>query len=120
MTAWTVLTPLQGTPLDGTSQNWMGASTCVTDKIQTFKSDGTFLHEKASTCNNDSDYNGIWTLSENRKVINVKYVGSGYADFNYNIIELTSSKLKVQRMERTGVGGSQIMELLMQYEFEPK
>ena len=54
------------------------------------------------------------------KSLNVKYVGGGYVDFKYNIIELTNTKLKVQRLEQTGVGSSQIMELLMQYEFEPK
>ena len=120
MTTWTVLTPLQGTPLEGVSTNWMGASACVSDKIQTFNLNGTFLHEKATTCPNDTDFNGVWTLSNNNKTVNVKYVGNGYADFSYNIIELTISKLKVQRLERSAIPNSQTMDLLMQYEFEPR
>ena len=120
MTEWTVLTPLSGTPLDGTSQNWMGANLCVTEKIQTFKLDGTFIHEKTTTCVNDNDFTGLWTLSDNNKVVNVNYVGGGYVNFKYNIVEITTSNLKVQRLQRTGVGGSQFMDLLMQYVFEPR
>ncbi len=119
MTAWTVLTPLQGTVLAGVSQNWMGASACVSDKIQTFKLGGVFIHEQAVTCTNDRDYNGSWTLSDNNKSIHVKYTGGGYPDFRYTIIELTNMSLKVQRLERSVVPGGE-MDLLMQYEFQPQ
>src|SRR5688572_7107461 len=72
MSAWTVLTPLEGTPLDGTSTNWMGANDCYSGRIQIFKPGGIFIHEKASICINDTDYTGLWTLSEKNKAINVK------------------------------------------------
>ena len=117
MTAWSVLTPLQGTPLEGVSTNWMGASACVSDKIQMFNRDGSFLHAKAATCNGDSDYNGVWSLSDNNTKVNVKYVGGGLADFSYKIIELNVLKLKVQRLERTATSGGE-MNLLMEYEFQ--
>jgi hypothetical protein len=119
MTGWIVLTPLQGTLLDGISQNWMGASACVSDKIQAFKPGGIFLHEQAVTCSNDRDYNGTWTLSDDYKTINVQYTGGGYPDFKYTIIALTNLLLKVQRQERSGVPGGE-MDLLMQYEFQPQ
>ncbi len=119
MTGWKVLTPLQGTPLAGVSTDWMGASACVSDKIQVFNKDGSFLHTQATTCVGDSDYKGVWTFSDNNTVINVKYVGSGYADFSYKIIGLSVLQLKVQRLEQTSTSGGE-MTLLMEYEFQPQ
>ena len=117
MTGWTVLTPLEGTPLAGVSTNWMGASACVSDKIQRFNKDGSFLHAQASTCTGDRDYNGVWTFSDNNTTVNVKYVGGGYADFSYKIMELNVLKLRVHKLEKTSTSGGE-MSLLMEYEFQ--
>ena len=115
MTNRTVLTPLAGTPFEGMPTNWFGGNPCISDKIQTFQPDGTFLHEKANTCTNDVQYKGTWMLTANNKNIDIKYTGGGYEDFNYILIELTSSKLKVQKIESVGA-----YHLLIMYEFVPK
>ncbi len=93
--------------------------------IWTYKSDGTFLNEPAGSCvpgtaNGIDTLRGKWTLVDNNMTINVVYIGGGFADFQFKIIELTPIKMLVQRVERTGVGGSQIMDLRNQYEFQPK
>ena len=120
MTAWTVLTPFEGTPLQGLSTDWFDASPCVADAISTFKIGGTFTLQTVATCNFQDTYNGVWALSNNSKVINVTFIGSGYSDFSYTIVELTSSKLIVTRLEKTGLENSEVMDLLMRYEFVPK
>jgi hypothetical protein len=125
MTARTILTPFQGTPLDGLSNNWYSPGTCYSDIIWTYQKDGNFLNEPSGSCvpgtaNGIDTLRGKWSLVENNKTIKVQYISGGFVDFEFKIIELTSTKMVVQRTERTGVGGSQIMDLLNQYEFQPK
>lgn len=125
MTARIILTPFQGTPLDGLSNNWYSPGTCYSDIIWTYKKDGNFLNEPSGSCvpgtaNGIDTLYGKWNLVENNKTIKVQYIGGGFADFEFKIIELNSTKMVVQRIERTNVGGSQTMDLLNQYEFQPK
>ena len=130
MTAWTILTPFKGTPLEGTSNDWYSSGDCYSDMIWTYKKDGTFLNEPAGSCvpgtaaGIDTLY-GKWSLLNNSKTIKVDYTRGGFANFEFKIIELTPTKLIVQRVERTGIGAVQIsdfklMDLLNQYEFIPK
>lgn len=130
MTARTILTPFQGTPLEGTSNNWYSPGTCYSDIIWTYKRDGTFLNEPAGSCvpgtaaGIDTMY-GKWFLINDSKTIKVDYTRGGFANFEFKIIELTQTKLVVQRVERTGIAGAQVsdyreMDLLNQYEFIPK
>ncbi|MCF8342496.1 MAG: lipocalin family protein [Chitinophagaceae bacterium] len=125
MTNWTILTPFQGTPLQGLSNNWYSPGGCYSDMIWTYKRDGSFQNEPPVSCgpgtaNGIDTFRGNWTLIDNSKTIKVQYIGGGPADFEFKIIEITTTKMVVQRVERTGVGGSQIMDLLSQYEFQPK
>ena len=130
MTARTILTSLQGTPLEGYSNNWYSSGTCYSDIIWTYKKDGTFLNEPAGSCvpgtaaGIDTMY-GKWSLTNNSQTIKVDYTGGGFANFEFKIIELTPTKMVVQRIERTGIAGAQVsdyreMDLLNQYEFMPK
>jgi hypothetical protein len=112
-----VLTPLQGTALEGVSTNWMGASACRTDKVQRFEAGGLFIHKKAATCTNDAEYRGTWTLSNKNKKINVQYAGGGPGNFTYTIIALSPRTLTVQQLERTLTSAGPL-DLLMQFEFE--
>jgi len=120
MTAWTVLTPFEGTPLQGVSTDWFDANPCVADAISTFIIDRTFTLQTVATCNFQDTYYAVWTLSNNSKVINVTFTHGGYSDFSYTIVELTASKLIVTRLEKTGLPNSEVMDLLMRYEFVPK
>ena len=98
--------------------------------IWTYKKDGTFLNEPAVSCvpgtNSGIDtLCGKWSLLNNSKTIKVDYTRGGFANFEFKIIELTPTKLIVQRVERTGIGALQVsdfklMDLLNQYEFIPK
>ena len=124
MTGRTILTPFQGTPLEGSSNNWYSPGGCYTDMIWTYKRDGSFQNEPAGSCvpgtaNGIDTLRGKWTLIDNSKTIKVQYIGGGFVDFEFKIIEITPTKMVVQRLERTGVGGSQTMDLLNQYEFQP-
>jgi len=125
MTNWTILTPFRGTPLEGSSNNWYSPGGCYTDMIWTYKRDGSFQNEPAGSCvpgtaNGIDTLRGKWTLIDNSKTIKVQFIGGGFANFEFKIIDITATKMVVQRVERTGVGGSQIMDLLSQYEFQPK
>ena len=125
MTGRIILTPFQGTPLEGLSNNWYSPGGCYSDMIWNYKRDGAFQNEPAGSCvagtsNGMDTLRGKWTLLNNNKTIKVHYTGGGFADFEFKIIELTQAKMVVQRTERTGVGGSQVMNLLNQYEFQPK
>jgi len=125
MTNWTILTPFRGTLLEGSSNNWYSPGGCYTDMIWTYKRDGSFQNEPAGSCvpgttNGIDTLRGKWTLIDNSKTIKVQFIGGGFANFEFKIIDITATKMVVQRVERTGVGGSQIMDLLSQYEFQPK
>lgn len=125
MSGFIILTPFQGTPLEGLSNNWFSPGTCYSDIIWTYKKDGTFQNEPAGSCvpgtaNGIDTMRGRWTLLDNNKTIKVQYIGDGFADFEFKIIELTPAKMVVQRTERTAVGGSEYLDLLAQYEFQPK
>lgn len=130
MTGWTILTPFQGTPLEGYSNNWYSAGTCYSDMLWTYKNDGTFINEPAGSCvpgtaNGIDTLYGKWSLLNDNKVIKVVYTGGGFADFEFKIIELTPMRMVVQRVERTGIGSIQAgdfreIDLLNQFEFKPK
>ncbi len=129
MTARTILTPFQGTPFEGLSNNWYSPGGCYSDMIWTYKSNGTYQNEPAGSCvpgtaNGIDTLRGKWTLIDNNKTIKVDYIGGGFANFQFKIIELTPLKMVVQRVERTGIAGAQVsdyreMDLLNQYEFIP-
>ena len=130
MTAFTALTPFEGTPLEGMSNNWFNPGTCWSDMTWTYKQDGTFLNEPAASCIpgtaavTDTLY-GKWSLINDNKTIKVEYTHGGFANFELNILELTPTKKVVQTIAKTSAGTSQatdavIMDLLFQYEFMPK
>lgn len=129
MSAWTILTPFEGTPLEGYSNNWFKAGTCYSDMLWIYKSDGSFLNVLPGTCAGasagfDTLY-GRWSLLDNNQTIKVDYTHGGYANFKFKIIELSPTKMVVQRVERTGVAAADVndyreMDLLNQYEFIPE
>lgn len=129
MTARIVLTPFEGTPLEGYSNDWYSPGTCYSDMTWTYQRNGTFINEPAGSCvpgtssGIDTLY-GKWTLIDS-KTIKVDFTNGGFADFEFTIIELTPAKMIVQRLEHTGIGGAEVsdyqeMDLLNQYEFVPK
>ncbi len=63
-------------------------------------------------------------LFDNNKTIKVEYTASGFANFQFKIIELTPTKMVVQRVERIGIAGAQVsdyreIDLLNQYNLYP-
>ena len=123
MTVDSVLTSFQGTPLEGVGNNWYDPADCYYDLIWIYKRDGSFENDPAGSCVAGTamgdTLRGKWTLLDNNKTIKVQYIGTGFADFEFKIIELTPTKMVVQSSEITGVPGSQTMDLLHQYEFQP-
>ena len=118
ITAMNVLTPLQGTPLDGLSTNWYEPTDCRFKEIWKLNSSGTLEIKNDSSCifGGLTDITtGKWTLSNNNTKINILY--SQYGRFTYTIIDLTETKLTVQRNEVTGISGLQTINLLIEYEF---
>ena len=118
ITAMDVLTPLAGTPLDGLSTNWYAPDGCRFKQIWIFNTNGTLEIKDDPSCfivGTQNYSNGTWKLSNSNTKIDM--VNGWYGNFTYSLIKLTDTKLTVQRTEATGVGGSQIMNLLIQYEF---
>gem|GEM_PF-6947545 len=125
MTGRVILTPLQGTPLEGTSNDWFSPGGCYSDMIWTYKRNGEFQNEPAGSCvpgtaNGIDTLRGRWALVNDNKVIKVQYTGSGFENFEFRIVTLTNTLMVVERVERTSVGGSVVLDLLNQYEFVPK
>ena len=117
MTANDVITPLQGTPLEGESSNWYDHG-CYSDMIWTYKRDGSLIISDAPPCiplGTSGIYNSKWILVNNNKEININ--GSPYGIFSYKIISLNETKLIVQRYENVGYGGSNVIKLLFQREY---
>jgi len=118
ITSLKVVTPLQGTPLEGTTTNWYNADECKFKQIWTFRSNATLEIKEAPTCvlaGAQSSAIGTFNLSDNNSKINIRV--DWYGGFTFNIINLTKTKLTVQRNEAVGFGGSQIINLLFEYEF---
>ncbi len=117
MTAWEVVTPLQGTPLEGQSSNWYAPGGCYSEMTWDFQSNGDLIIKDAPSCipsGSSGVYNSRWILVNNNKEINV--TGSPFATFTYNIVSLTATKLVVQRNETVGYSGGTI-NLLLQREY---
>jgi hypothetical protein len=118
MTAWDVVTPLQGTPLQGQATNWYSSVGCYSEMIWSFHPDGSLLIRDAPSCvaaGTTGIYNSTWALANNNKEINID--GSPFGHFTYTIISLTPSKLVVQRDENVGYGGSAVIKLVLQREY---
>lgn len=117
MTAWDVITPLQGTPLAAQSSHWY-AQGCYSDMIWKYETDGNLIIRDAPSCitaGTTGIHNSKWTLVNNNKAINID--GSPFGKFTYTIISLTETKLVVQRNENVGYGGSQTIDLVTQREY---
>lgn len=117
MTAWDVVTPLQGTPLEGRSSNWYSPGGCYSEMVWTFEVGGTLVVKDAPSCIPSGTigiYNSTWILTNNNKELNIS--GSPFGNFTYTIISLTPTKLVVQRNENVGYSGGTI-NLLMQREY---
>ena len=119
ITAMNVLTPLQGTALDGLTTNWYEPSGCRFKQVWTLSLNGTLEIKDDPTCfipDTQSFSTGTWKLSTNNSKIEI--TNGWYGSFTYSIVSLTENKLTVQRNEVWGIGGSsQTMDLLVQYEF---
>lgn len=117
MTAWDVITPLQGTPLAGQSPNWYSPGGCYSEMLWTYQPNGDLVIKDAPTCvpsGSSGVYNSKWTLANGNKEINIS--GSPFASFTYTIVSLNSTKLVVQRNENVGYSGGTI-NLLIQREY---
>ncbi|MEO7046785.1 MAG: lipocalin family protein [Ferruginibacter sp.] len=118
ITAMDVLTPVAGTPLEGYSTNWYSPDGCRFKQTWIFNTNGTLEIKDDPACVNSGEQafsNGTWKLSNSNTKIDI--VNGWYGSFTYSLIKLTDKKMTVQRTEATGVGGSQILNLLIQYEF---
>ena len=117
MTAWNVITPLQGTPLAGQSSHWY-ARGCYSDMLWTFENNGNLIIKDSPSCISSGStgiHNSKWALVNNNTEINVD--GYPFGKFTYTIISLTDTKLVVQRNENVGYGGSQTIDLVTQREY---
>lgn len=116
MTAWDVITPLQGTPLAGQSSNWYTPG-CYSNMLWTYEKNGDLIIKEDSSCI-PSGTTGIayskWILVNNNKKISIS--GYPFGSFIYNIISLTETKLVVQRSENVGYGGG-VINLVLQREY---
>jgi hypothetical protein len=118
MSAMDVITPLQGTPLSGLSTNWYAPNGCIAKQTWTYRPNGSLEIKDDSSCivaGSQSSSQGTWKLLDNNTKIEIQ--GTWYGNFTYSLISLTENKLTVQKVVPTGVGGSQIIDLLMEYEF---
>jgi hypothetical protein len=117
-----VITPLQGTALNGTSQHWYGpdyAPGCYSKMLWTFQADNNVKIQDDAACI-PSGTNGInlnsWRLSNKNKSLDIN--GSTFGTFTYSIISLTESKLIVQRQQKVGYSNGGLIDLLIQYEYD--
>lgn len=117
MTAWDVITPLQGTPLEGQSSNWYTPGGCYSEMLWTFQTDGNLIIKDAPSCipsGTTGIYNSSWALKNNNKELEIS--GSPFGIFTFTIISLAPTKLVVQRNENVGYSGGTI-NLLIQREY---
>lgn len=117
ITAWDVITPLQGTPLEGQSSNWYAPGGCYSEMLWTFQTAGTLVIKDPPSCipsGTTGVYNSTWALTNNNKELNIS--GYPFGSFTYTIISLTPTKLVVQRNENVGYSGGEI-NLIIQREY---
>lgn len=123
LTAKSIVSSLEGTPLAAFERNRLVPGTCLSDMGWTFKPGGDFQHETAPSCTQPSSpdvttYVGKWTLGNNGSTLNIVYTGSGFGKMNFTIISITSTELVMERMEKEGLAVNEFVDVRMQYRFK--
>ena len=119
-----VITPLQGTALDGLSQNWFGPTYqdgCYTKMLWTYQDGNKLTISDEISCipsGSTGMHYSTWTLSNKNKTITI--AGAPFGDFVYSIISITDKKLVVQRQQIVGHANGGSIDLLIQYEYNAK
>lgn len=125
LTARSIVSSVEGTPLEVFVRDRFVPGTCFSDMGWTFKPGGKFQHETAPSCMQPGEpdvttYVGKWTLENNGKTLKIVPTGPGIRNMNFDIVSITSTELVIEQMERQSMAGDVYVDVRMQYRFMPR
>ncbi len=120
----TILVTYGGVTNSASAENWYTSGRCYADMLWTYKANGNFNNEPAGSCtagttNGIDVLNGQWEWIEKGKSLKVNYLNGNFPNFEFKIIELTPTKLLVQRVEKNPNGDPNCPDWLCEYWFIP-
>lgn len=127
MTAYKIVSPVAGTPLEGYSTDLFNANGCLENQIWNYSGNGGLQINEAPNCitpNSKSSVTGSWILSPDGNKIDISI--EWFGQFSYTIVTLDQGLLRVNRKQTMGFGSSagnpapSPVEVEIQYDYEPK